>query len=64
MIGKTEIKLVQMADDTTSFVQDIKSLENMFTLLQLFEKYAGLNLTKQRLKQCGLVETLITTPHH
>ena len=29
MIGNTEIKHVQMADNTTAFVEDTKSLENM-----------------------------------
>ena len=42
MIGNTEIKLVQMADDTTAFVEDINSLENMFKILKLFEQYAGI----------------------
>jgi hypothetical protein len=28
-IGNTEIKLVQMADDTTTFVEDIDTLENI-----------------------------------
>jgi hypothetical protein len=32
-IGSTEIKLVQMADDTTTFVKDINSLENIFKTL-------------------------------
>ena len=41
MIGNTEIKLVQMADDTTAFVEYTQSLENMFEILKQFEKYAG-----------------------
>jgi hypothetical protein len=47
-IGDTEIKLVQMADDSTAFVEDVNSLENMFKLLNLFEKYAGLKLNKTK----------------
>jgi exonuclease III len=45
-IGTTEIKLVQMADDTTTFVEDTNSLENMFKTLKKFEDYAGLKLNK------------------
>jgi hypothetical protein len=48
MIGTTEIKLVQMADDTTTFVQDTNSLQNMFKILQQFELYAGLKLNKTK----------------
>ena len=47
-IGSTEIKVVQMADDTTAFVQDIKSLENIMDLLSAFEMYAGLRLNKTK----------------
>jgi hypothetical protein len=47
-IGSTEIKLVQMADDTTTFVKNIESLENVFKLLTIFENYAGLKLNKTK----------------
>jgi hypothetical protein len=47
-IGTTEIKLVQMADDTTTFVEDTNSLENMFKILKKFEDYAGLKLNKTK----------------
>jgi hypothetical protein len=47
-IGTTEIKLVQMADDTTTFLEDEKSLENMFEILKKFEEYAGLKLNKTK----------------
>jgi hypothetical protein len=47
-VGNTEIKLVQMADDTTVFVEDPNSLENIFKLLALFEQYAGLKLNKTK----------------
>ena len=47
-IGQTEIKLVQMADDTTAFVEDEKSLENIFNILEKFEMYAGLKLNKTK----------------
>jgi exonuclease III len=47
-IGDTEIKLVQMADDTTTFIEDENSLENILKLLDTFEKYAGLKLNKTK----------------
>ena len=47
-IGDIEIKLVQMADDTTTFVEDINSLENIFILLEHFRQYAGLKLNKSK----------------
>ena len=47
-IGDQEIKVVQMADDTTSFLKDSKSLESLLNILDKFHAYAGLklNLTK------------------
>jgi hypothetical protein len=48
IIGNTEIKLVQMADDTTMFVEDPKSLENALEILAMFEQYAGLRLNKTK----------------
>jgi hypothetical protein len=48
VIGTTEIKLVQMADDTTIFVNDPNSLENTLKILALFEQYAGLKLNKTK----------------
>ena len=45
-IGQTEIKLVQMADDTTVFTEDTKSLEHILEILNKFEQYAGLKLNK------------------
>jgi hypothetical protein len=48
VIGSTEIKLVQMADDTTVFVSDPDSLENTLKILALFEQYAGLKLNKTK----------------
>jgi hypothetical protein len=47
-IGTTEIKLVQMADDTTVFVEDPESLENTLKILAQFELYAGLRLNKSK----------------
>jgi hypothetical protein len=35
-----------MADDTTVFVEDIISLENILKIINLFQLYAGLKLNK------------------
>jgi hypothetical protein len=43
-IGNTEIKVVQMADDTTSFLKDIRSLEEILSTLDKFRILAGLKL--------------------
>jgi hypothetical protein len=37
-----------MADDTTIFVEDPKSLENTLKILAKFEEYAGLKLNKTK----------------
>jgi hypothetical protein len=47
-IGNTEIKLVQMADDTTAFLEDENSLENTLKILNTFQQYAGLKLNKTK----------------
>jgi hypothetical protein len=63
-IGTTEIKLVQMADDTTVFVEDPDSLENTLKILKLFEEYAGLKLNKTKTEAMWLGKNRnnITTP--
>jgi hypothetical protein len=43
-IGDTEIKVVQMADDTTSFLKDTDSLEETLNTLEKFRILAGLKL--------------------
>jgi hypothetical protein len=42
------MKTVQMADDTTAFIEDTKSLEHLFEILNQFEQYAGLKLNKTK----------------
>ena len=63
-IGNTEIKLVQMADDTTVFIEDINSLEHILELLQKFEQYAGLKLNKGKTEAMWIGKNLhhTTTP--
>ena len=43
-----EYKIVQYADDLTAFLSDVKSVQNLFKLLDRFEKILGLkvNYTK------------------
>jgi hypothetical protein len=43
-IGNSEIKVVQMADDTTSFLKDSDSLKVLLETLDKFHIYAGLKL--------------------
>jgi hypothetical protein len=43
-IGNSVIKVVQMADDTTSFLRDIASLKVLLSTLDKFHTYAGLRL--------------------
>ena len=47
-IGNMEVKVVQMADDTTSFLQDVDSLEETLATLEQFKKYAGLRLNESK----------------
>jgi hypothetical protein len=47
-IGDSEVKVVQMADDTTSFLKDVKSLEETLNTLEKFHKYAGLKLNETK----------------
>jgi hypothetical protein len=43
-VGDTEIKVIQMADDTTNFIQDEESLKAMLETIEKFYKYSGLKL--------------------
>ena len=58
-VGQTEIKLIQMADDTTVFLSDAISLHRTLGILFLFSKAAGLKLNRVKtealwvgVKQC------------
>ena len=54
-LGDQEIKVIQMADDTTSFLKDSGSLDKMLEVLDKFHTYAGLklNLTKSEVMWLG-----------
>ena len=49
-IGKddTEIKLTQLADDMTLFVQDVKSGENAINVVEEFENISGVHLNRNK----------------
>ena len=47
-IGNTQIKLSQLADDTTIFLNDYNSIKRVLDILQHFEKCAGLKLNKDK----------------
>ena len=53
-----------MADDTTVFIEDQNSLENIFKLLTMFEQYAGLKLNKTKTEAMwvGQNTNMQTTP--
>ena len=43
-IGEQEIKVIQMADDTTNLLKDERSLEETLNILEKFYSYSGLKL--------------------
>jgi hypothetical protein len=47
-IDETEIKILQMADDTTVFVEDLNSLRLILNTIFTFQQYAGLKLNKSK----------------
>ena len=46
VLGKTDLKIRQYADDTVLFLKDFKSLKNTFQLLDNFQLSAGLKSNK------------------
>ena len=47
-IFNKEFKVSQYADDTTAFVADLESAENLFKLLDAFQKCSGLEINKSK----------------
>ena len=43
-----EYKISQYADDTTAFISDASSAENLFELLSIFRDISGLELNKSK----------------
>ncbi len=60
----TEIKISQLADDTTCFVQDLKSVEHILLTFEQFRKCAGLklNIDKTKAKYLGSLKDEKGTP--
>ena len=52
---KKTVKLLQYADDTTAFLANVQSVNNLFVLLSRFEKCAGLktNVSKSEMLWLG-----------
>ena len=50
--GDKEIKISQLADDTTCFVADIKSAKVLFEVLELCKLFSGL--------KCNLEKTIVS----
>jgi hypothetical protein len=47
-IGNFEVKIIQMADDTTVFVEDLNSLKIVLEIIERFQFFAGLKLNKSK----------------
>jgi hypothetical protein len=63
-IGNSVIKVIQMADDTTSFLKDTKSLGVLLQTLDKFHLYAGLklNLSKSEILWLGSKKNSTESP--
>ena len=57
VLGKTDLKIRQYADDTVLFLKDFKSLKNTFQLLDNFQVSAGLKLNKEKTEAIILNKT-------
>ena len=47
-LGNKEVKISQLADDTTLFLNDLTSVSNLFDFLDYFGKCSGLKLNKSK----------------
>ena len=47
-MGDRTFKITQLADDTTLFLKDLKSLQNIIKLLSQYRKISGLSLNKKK----------------
>ena len=48
VVGGTKIKMTQYVDDLTLFVANVQSANEVFLLLELFHKAAGLKVNKDK----------------
>ena len=54
ILGNTEIKITQFADDTCLYLNGTSSLENVFKVFEDFYRYAGLRLNKDKTEMIWL----------
>ena len=50
LIDNTEVKISQMADDTTVFLNDIDSIKYLFDLMEMFQTSSGLKANLEKTK--------------
>ena len=48
LVGKVEYKICQLADDTTIFIKNLKSLQYAISHFQNFQKFSGLKLNLEK----------------
>ena len=60
LVDNTEVKISQMADDTTVFLKDVDSIKHLFKLMEMFKTSSGLkaNLDKTKFYNIGPKEIL------
>ena len=58
-IADAEIKISQLADDTSLFIRDTESIKHIFSLLASFEMYAGLKANVEKTKFYNIGNTVI-----
>ena len=65
-VGDDETKVLAYADDMTAILSDISSVERLFTVLNLFQRWSGLKMNFKKLKPCelGLTKGSPTKPLH
>ena len=66
-VADIEIKISQLADDTSLFIRDTDSIKNIFSLLERFETNAGLKANVEKTKfdnigNTGIDETTLLGP--
>ena len=47
-VGKTEVKLLQYADDTNGFLHDVHSAKEFMRTVDIFGEFSGLEINKQK----------------
>ena len=58
-VADIEIKISQLADDTSLFIRDTDSIKNIFSLLERFETNAGLKANVEKTKFYNIGNTVI-----